>query len=74
MSLRGLLTMLIMSLLFLFALMKLQFLLLRKILEVVMFVDEKGVPADYERNMRDEPFMMAFSLRQKGPKTDDNYL
>ena len=57
----ALVSMIIMGLVFMFSLMKLEGLLMKKRPDVVSFVDEEAVPSDFLYNTRDEPFMMAFS-------------
>ena len=60
-SFGALVSMIIMSLVFMFSLMKLEGLLMKKRPDVVSFVDEEAITSDYLYNTRDEPFMMAFS-------------
>ena len=51
----------IMTVTILFALLKLQFMLLRKRPDVVSFVDEEGIDNSTPFNISDNDFMMAFS-------------
>ena len=75
-SLGAIVSICVMSTVFLYSTLKLQFMLLRKRPEVISFVDEEGVPPDLKYKIRDVPFKMAFSVKNwfSGQKNDPRYV
>ena len=66
----------IMSLTTIFALLKLQFMFLRKSPTVISFVDEQGVDPSEGYSIAANDFMLAFSVANfdEGAKTDSRYI
>ena len=66
----------VMTLTMLFAFLKLQFMLLRKNPNVMMFEDEEGTDPSMRYNIIDNDFMMAFSASSwdNGARADSYYI
>ena len=60
----------------LFAIQKLQVMLLRKRPDIIVFTDDAGTDSSLKFNVVDQDFMMAFSASQwdKGARTDSRYI
>lgn len=60
----------------LFALLKLQFMLMRKRPDVIAFTDPNGTDGSGRHSMLDENLMMAFSANNwfEGARTNENYI